>query len=468
MSAPTPVDGRKRRRHQPSRGFSAAVDALAAPIATGAHPRRGSDVDDDEQARPTGLSPTVDATSMDPSGSTEPLASVRTEAEADPGKGDGRFARTLRSQSLASTTSDPLKKRRRRFIEPGRRTAPDEPNATTTGPRPISNRRALVLALCGLTALTEAASVAKLLPDLPVADLDISIALLPALVLAVACGPRLLGRSTARPFAAAFWVFGLIALPVLGFEFWRIGRLDWYPGLIAAALGEELVYRLAIPAVIAVALRLGHVRPDLARIAGLAGAGIWFVLLPGHQEQMGSVAGAAPFVAFAALAAFIVYRSGSILPMAVAHACSNLLTVLMWQNAIGSSARSAALASVLLLLVIAYGRPSRLTLGDEGELVDTRTGMAVTAIDLRDGRPVTVALSDGTVLKAPRHRILAPKREAVTVTDPDAPAPDEVPADLVALSERARFTNRTGKVAATPGTDPATAPRPLNLPKINP
>lgn len=109
-----------------------------------------------------------------------------------------------------------------------------------------------------------------------------------------------------------------------------------------------------------------------------------------------------------------------------------------------SSARSAGLASVLVLLVVAYGRPSRLTLGDDGDLVDTRTGLAVSAIDLRDGRPATVELADGTVLQAPR-RILDPR--SADVRDPDHRGPDHVPVELVALSERARFAlyrRRTG------------------------
>ena len=104
--------------------------------------------------------------------------------------------------------------------------------------------------------------------------------------------------------------------------------------LSAAAFDEELVYRLAIPAVIAAALRLGNVRPNAARIAGLLGAGIWFCLLPGHLDQVSSPAGFVPYVSFAALSAFVVYRSGSILPVAVAHAISNILTFLMFGAAV--------------------------------------------------------------------------------------------------------------------------------------
>jgi hypothetical protein len=307
--------------------------------------------------------------------------------------------------------------------------------STGSGDAPTSPRRALILALAGLTAATEAASVAGWLPDLSVGDLEISISLLPALVMAVACGPRLLGRSTVRRAAAGYWIAAGILVPLLGIIYWRVGRMEWYPGLISAALGEELTYRLAIPAVIGAALRLGHVRPNTARVAGLALAGLWFILLPGHTEQMGSPAGAMPFIAFASLSAVVVYRSGSILPMAVGHAISNLLTVLMWQKALPTDYRSAGLACVLGLLLVAYGRPSRLTVGDEGELVDTRTGLTVTAIDLRDGQPAAVELTDGRVVPVHPDIVQPPN---VLVRKPYDPQDDPVPPDLAGIAERAR------------------------------
>lgn len=58
------------------------------------------------------------------------------------------------------------------------------------------------------------------------------------------------------------------------------------------------------------------------------------------------------------MSAFIVYRSGSVLPMAVAHAISNLLTVLMWGEAVPGGARSAGLACILGLLVLATAAPA--------------------------------------------------------------------------------------------------------------
>ena len=273
-----------------------------------------------------------------------------------------------------------------------------EANAAGEHATVLTTRRSLVLALSGLTVLVEVADITGALPPIPVAGLELSASTIPALALALACGSRLLGRSTLRRAATGFWLLIAGLLPVISFLYWQEGRLELVPALILAALNEELVYRLAIPAVIAAALRLGNVRPNPARIAGLTLAGLWFCLLPGHTEQMTSPLSILPYAAFAGLSAFIVYRSGSILPMAIGHAVSNLLTVLMWQEAMPADARSIGLACVLALLVLAYGRPSRITHDDDGGLVDTHTGLAVAAIDLRDGQPALVELADGRVL----------------------------------------------------------------------
>jgi hypothetical protein len=305
----------------------------------------------------------------------------------------------------------------------------------------VSRRRLLVLSLAGVTAATEAAFVAGLLPRLQVAGLGISPSLLPALVLAIACGSRLLGRARSRRAATWYWIGAVVLIPLLGIAYWRTGHFTWYPGLVASALGEELVYRLAIPAVIGAALRLGKVRPPASHIAGLVGAGLWFVLLPGHREQMTSPAAAIPFLAFAALSALVVYRSGSVLPMAMAHAISNLFTILMWQNDVASGLRSAAVGSVLLLLMVAYGRTARITIGDDGHLVDTRSGLEVATIDLRDGQPASVELVDGTVvavepsLTVPVGAHARPVEEAEPVEESDD---DIVPAELRAVSDASR------------------------------
>ncbi len=259
-------------------------------------------------------------------------------------------------------------------------------------------RRRLVLVMAATTTVVEAAGIAGWLPTIPFGALDLPISLLPALGLAAACGDRLLGRSSIRKAAAFYWAAIAIMLPVLAILFLRNGTFPLWISLMGAATSEELIYRLAIPAVVAALLRAGDVRADRARVAALVLAGVWFILLPGHRDQMTSPAAAIPFIAFAALSAIIVYRSGSILPMAAGHAVVNMCTVLMWDQTVAAQPRGMALACVLGLLVVAYGKPRRLTLDGEGGLVDTITGLGVAAIDLRAGRPPTVTLTDGREL----------------------------------------------------------------------
>lgn len=268
---------------------------------------------------------------------------------------------------------------------------------------PAGSRRRLVLLMAAFTTLVEIAAIAELVPTIPVGSLDLNLSLIPALGLAVVCGERLLGRSTGRRAAVAYWIAVAVLLPVLAALFVRSDRFGLWVSLLSASAAEELIYRLAIPAVIAALLRAGRVRADWARIGGLGLAGLWFVLLPGHREQMDSVASALPFVAFAVLSALLVYRSGSILPMAAGHAVVNMLTVLMWSEAVAADERGMALTCVLGLLVIAYGRPRRLTVGDDGSLIDTRTGLEVRVIDLRDGQAASVTLSDGRSLDVDGH-----------------------------------------------------------------
>lgn len=287
----------------------------------------------------------------------------------------------------------------------------------------LSSRRNLVLLLSLVTMLTEVAFMAGWLPPIEIDAINLSMSLVPALVLGVACGSRLLGRSAIRRAAVWFWGAAGVLMAGLAVVYLRDGRIELYPALVLAALNEELVFRLAIPAVIAAALRVGNVRPNAARIAGLTMAGAWFVLLPGHVEQMTSPLGLLPYASFAALSALIVYRSGSILPLAIAHAISNLLTMAMWQDAVPADARSIGLACVLSLLVLAYGRSRRITVADDGGLVDTQTGLSVRSIDLRDGQPALVELADGRLL--PVHAGMVRPPEVPMIDRPDASDPGD-------------------------------------------
>jgi hypothetical protein len=261
---------------------------------------------------------------------------------------------------------------------------------------PAGSRRRLVLGAAAVTVAAAVAGQVGALPTIPLGGLELSFSLVPALALGVACGNRLLGRSTARHAAIGYWVAMAITLPTLAVIFARTGRLDLWVALVVAATQEELVYRLAAPAVFALVLRAMGMVPGRARVVGLVLAGIWFVLLPGHLEQMTGPTTVAPYLAFAALAAIIVHRSGSILPVAAGHAVANMVTILMWDETVASDQRGMWLACTLGLLLLAYGRPRRLTLDDQGGLVDTHTGQPVAVIDLCDPASPHAVLADGT------------------------------------------------------------------------
>lgn len=240
-----------------------------------------------------------------------------------------------------------------------------------------SRRRRLVLAMAAFTTLVEALSVAGLLPSVPVGRLDLSISILPALGLAVACGDRLVGRSSLRRVAAWYWIVTSLVLLGLLVPYIAQGDASLYLSLVVAALGEELVYRVAVPATVAVVLVSTGLFEKRARLWGLVLSGVWFMALPGHREQMTSVSAFVSLFFFTLLASILVYRSGSLLPMALGHAVANLTTVLMWQDSLPQDLRSVVLASVLALLALAYGRPRRFTIDDERGLIDIQTGLPV-------------------------------------------------------------------------------------------
>jgi hypothetical protein len=268
----------------------------------------------------------------------------------------------------------------------------------------------MVLAMAAFTTLVEAGSSAGWLPGVQVGRLELSLSVVPALGLAVACGDRLLGRSSLRRMATWFWIVSAAALWVFGLLYVVRGDGSLYLSLVVAALGEELVFRLAAPAAFAFVLVVAGIAENRARIWGLVAAGVWFFLLPGHQDQLDSVGAVAALVCLTALSAFLVYRSGSVLPMAAAHAVSNLATVLLWKDAIPPDIRGVTVAVVLTLLTLAYSRPRRLTLDDERGLVDTRTGL--NAVEWHDsGHVIDVVLSDGRKIRqptGPNHRIALP------------------------------------------------------------
>jgi hypothetical protein len=146
-----------------------------------------------------------------------------------------------------------------------------------------------------------------------------------------------------------------------------------------------------------------------ARVAGLVVAAIWFVLLPGHQQQVETFVDVLPFVSFAALSAVVVYRSGSLLATTATHAVMNMLTIISIGGDMSRPARSVTTAVLLLLLLTGYGfvRPKR---------TEPTSGDGETVIDLRDGVPPSVTSGGGPAVPVLQP---APVREPAPVPAED-------------------------------------------------
>jgi membrane protease YdiL (CAAX protease family) len=236
--------------------------------------------------------------------------------------------------------------------------------------------------------------------DVGTAWADVSLAYLgrvpvsPALplgiALALAIGLRRLGLDPANRWAwREFLAVSSVALAYAASSYAvNIGGTAEAVGLIIAALGEELVYRLAVLIVVgAVAAKLfgrpwrnaedwGLVPGIVALLAG----GLVFTLLPGHIAQMSSTLTALPFASLGVVLGYAVLRTGALLPAVVVHAFLNIATI-----------------AVLV--------------GDVS--IEMRTSFAVVAL---------VALVSGTIVAGVRLGILRRAPTAVDLRNPNATA----------------------------------------------
>ena len=287
-------------------------------------------------------------------------------------------------------------------------TPPSGTGPVATLDRPLTERRVLV-AIMGCTVLVEVAL--ELLDDkgsIDVGRIPVSLVVAPALVMVLAVGPsRLLGeRRLSPPYPLGFWLAGAVALASASVLYVRTFH-DWIDvgGILLAAFTEEAVYRLAVPVFFAAILvRLG-LRPAWARATGFVLAGAWWVFLPGHVEQMHGGVALASFVAAALLFALVVVRSGSLLAATLTHAVMNLLAFAEWANALGQHDRRLLVASLLALLVLAFGR-RRAPAGDHVviDLRDEATVIDLTAAVAGSPDYSSTASSSANAAAAPKNR----------------------------------------------------------------
>jgi membrane protease YdiL (CAAX protease family) len=181
-------------------------------------------------------------------------------------------------------------------------------------------------------------------------------------LLAYMVGLRRLGLDRAN--LHAWREFLIVSGFVLVFGIWRYsmyvhGAREAF-GLILGALGEELVYRLAVLILVGAAAAKAMGRnwrnaEDWGVVPGiiaLLAAGLVFTLLPGHVAQMSDTLHALPFACLGVVLGYAVLRTGALLPAAVVHSVLNLATIAAISGAISVQLRTALAAAALVALVL--------------------------------------------------------------------------------------------------------------------
>ena len=226
-------------------------------------------------------------------------------------------------------------------------------------------RLPLTPAMLVVAAITVAIDVGTAWADISLGSLGrvpISPALPLGILLACMVGLRRLGLDRAN--IRAWREFLIVCGFVLVFGIWRYsmyvhgGREAL--GLILAALGEELVYRLAVLILVGAgcAKLLGRNWRNaedwgvVPGVVALLAAGLVFTLLPGHVAQMSDTLHALPFACLGVVLGYAVLRTGALFPATVVHAVLNLATIAAISGTISTEWRTALSASALLALVL--------------------------------------------------------------------------------------------------------------------
>jgi hypothetical protein len=222
----------------------------------------------------------------------------------------------------------------------------------------------LSLPIVGLALLTVVVDVGTAWANISIGSLGrvpISPALPLGILLAVLVGLRRLGLDPANRRAwREFLAVTSVALVYAGWSYAvKIGGPAESVGLVIAALGEELVYRLAVLIVVGVAVAAVLRRPwrnaeDWGAIPGivaLLAGGLVFTLLPGHIAQMNGALTALPFASLGVVLGYAVLRTGALLPAAVVHAFLNIATIAVIVGEVSVGMRTAFAFVALVALV---------------------------------------------------------------------------------------------------------------------
>lgn len=190
----------------------------------------------------------------------------------------------------------------------------------------------------------------------------ISPALPLGLILAAMIGLNRLGfdRANRRAWREFLVVGGGVLIYVVASYASNAGGFSEAIGLVLAALGEELVYRLAVIVVVgALAARLlgrdWRNASEWGMAPGLIGlfvGSLVFSMLPGHIAQMSDALHALPFASLGFVLGYAVLRTGALVPAAMVHALLNLVTLAVLAGDMTIGSRNAISAAALFALVI--------------------------------------------------------------------------------------------------------------------
>lgn len=210
-----------------------------------------------------------------------------------------------------------------------------------------------------LTVVVVIAAAWDLVAPAPVTagGVPLGTATLPALALGAAAARRLTGVAPSGVHRRVWWHLTVAAVAVAAAALARAGvGPTTVAALVVAAAVEELIYRCAVPAVVATALirRCGRAR---AVTAGYLVAGAWFVLLPGHRAQMDGIVDVVPFVAGTILFTIVVARTGAVAAAMTLHAVSNLSALALTAGAVPAPGRGMLVAGLWGLAVVVWVRP---------------------------------------------------------------------------------------------------------------
>ena len=188
----------------------------------------------------------------------------------------------------------------------------------------------------------------------------ISPALPLGVLLACMVGLRRLGLDPANRSAwREFLVVSSVALVGAGYSYAvDIGGTAEAFGLVVAAFGEELVYRLAVLIVVGClfARLTGHGWRNaedwgpVAGIGALLAGGVIFTLLPGHVAQIDGTLTALPFASLGVVLGYAVLRTGALLPAVVVHAFLNIATIAVLVGRASIEMRTALAGAALVAL----------------------------------------------------------------------------------------------------------------------